>query len=215
MEDSWGPLKDESIRKVIRLPRPELQGKVSVEEALAQRRSIRRYKSEPLSLEQLSQILWAAQGITRGGGYRTAPSAGATYPLELFAVLGSSCVADLEAGSYHYQVDNHALNRHQRGDFRKELGRAALGQNFVAQAPLSLVLCTIYPRTSYRYGRRGERYVHMEAGHVGQNVHLQVISLGLATVMIGAFDDEEVSQVLELKPEIKPLYIMPVGKSLR
>jgi len=181
---------------------------------MAKRRSVRRYRSEPLALSQLSQILWSAQGITGPGKLRAAPSAGATYPLEIFAVVGKETIGDLEAGVYHYEVDSHSLSLHLRGDLRLDLARAALDQGFIAEVPVDIVVCALYTRTSYTYGRRGERYVHMEVGHVGQNIHLQAVSLGLATVEVGAFYDEGVRRALGLEEQIKPLYIMPVGKPL-
>jgi len=202
-----------NVGPVVKLPRPELEGKVSLEEAIARRRSVRRYRAEPLTLSQLSQVLWSAQGITAGGELRAAPSAGATYPLELFAFVGKQAIDGLEAGIYHYEVDSHSLVRSQRGDLRLELARAALDQGFIVSAPVDIVICAIYTRTSYTYGRRGERYVHMEVGHVGENIHLQAVALGLATVEVGAFDDEEVRKVLDVEERIKPLYIMPLGRA--
>lgn len=196
----------------IKLPSPNLKGKISVEEAIFRRRSVRRYKNDPLTMEQLSQILWAAQGTTSRSRYRAAPSAGATYPLETYIFVGEETVEGLKAGIYHYDTNSHSLALHKKGDFRADLARAALDQGFIADVPVDIVLCAIYPRTSYRYGRRGERYVHIEVGHVGQNVHLQAVASGLATVMVGAFEDEEVSEVLNIEEGIKPLYIMPVGK---
>jgi SagB-type dehydrogenase family enzyme len=197
---------------VIKLPPPLLKGKVSLEEAITKRRSVRKYRPESLALFQLSQILWSAQGVTEGGRLRAAPSAGATYPLEVFAVIGKQAIEELETGIYHYEVDSHSLSLHKPGDFRIDLARAALDEGFIAVAPVDIVICALYTRTSYRYGRRGERYVHMEVGHVGQNIHLQAVALGLATVEVGAFDDENVRKVLDVEEQIKPLYIMPIGK---
>jgi len=197
---------------VIKLPPPLLKGKVSLEEAITKRRAVRRYRPESLALFQLSQILWSAQGVTGGGRLRAAPSAGATYPLEIFVVIGKQSIEELETGIYHYEVDSHSLSLHKPGDFRIDLARAALDEGFIAVAPVDIVICALYTRTSYRYGRRGERYVHMEVGHVGQNIHLQAVALGLATVEVGAFDDEDVRKVLGVEEQIKPLYIMPIGK---
>ena len=118
----------------------------------------------------------------------------------------------LEAAIYHYNVENHSLHRHKEGDFRQQLSIAALDQEFIAQAPVDIVICGLYERTAWRYGRRAERYVHMEAGHVGGNIHLQAVTLGLAAVMVGAFSDEDVSRVMDLEREVKPLYIIPLGK---
>ncbi|MBN2186704.1 MAG: SagB/ThcOx family dehydrogenase [Dehalococcoidia bacterium] len=197
---------------MVRLPPPHIRSNMSLEETVASRRSVRRYRSEPLTLPQLSQVLWSAQGITGAGRLRAAPSAGATYPLEISVAVGKQTVEGLEAGVYHYEADTHSITLHQPGDLRLGLARAALDEGFIAAAPVDIVICALYARTSYRYGRRGERYVHMEVGHVGQNIHLQAVALDLATVEVGAFDDEEVRKVLGLEEQIKPLYIMPIGK---
>ena len=197
---------------LIKLPPPSLKGKTSLEEAILRRRSIRKFATQPLSLSQLSQILWSAQGITGIGGYRAIPSAGATYPLEVFTVIGEQTIENLKAGIYHYEVDNHSLSLHLEGDLRQRLAEAALGQGFIASAPANIIVCALFSRTAYRYGKRGEKYICMEVGHVGQNVSLQAIALGLASVMVGAFDDEEVRRILKVDEEIKPLYIIPVGK---
>jgi SagB-type dehydrogenase family enzyme len=206
---------------IIELPSPQLKGKVSLEETILRRRSVRRYRREPLALSQLSQILWSAQGITGSRGFRAAPSAGATYPLEIFVVVGKQGVIasgakqppeELQAGVYHYEADSHSLILHRAIDLRPDLAKATLGQEFIIDAPVDIVICALYHRTSYRYGRRGERYVHMEVGHAGENIHLQAVALGLATVEVGAFHDEEVREVLGVDEQIKPQYIMPVGK---
>jgi len=197
---------------LLRLPNPSFGGKVPVEEAILKRRSIRRYRSDSISLAQLSQLLWAAQGITASGGRRTVPSAGATYPLEVFVATGEQTVEGLAAGIYHYQVDNHALSVHIEGDLRDSLAEAALGQTCISACPVDIIICALFSRTAYRYGRRAERYVHMEVGHVGQNIALQAVALGLGTVMVGAFDDEEIRKALKLEEQVRPLYIVPVGK---
>jgi SagB-type dehydrogenase family enzyme len=206
---------------IIKLPSPQLKGKVSLEETILRRRSVRRYRREPLDLPQLSQLLWSAQGITGTRGFRAAPSAGATYPLEIFVVVGKQGVIareakpapeELQAGIYHYEAASHSLSLHKPADLRPDLARATLDQEFIIDAPVDIVICALYHRTSYRYGRRGERYVHMEVGHAGENIHLQAVALGLATVEVGAFHDEEVRTILGVEEQIKPLYIMPVGK---
>jgi SagB-type dehydrogenase family enzyme len=196
----------------IKLPPPTAHGKLSLEQAISKRRSVRRFKDEPLTLEQLSQLLWAAQGTTGTGGKRAAPSAGATYPLEVFVVVGQHGINTLGAGLYHYDAGNHSISLHELGDLRQKLADTALGQSSIARCPVGMVICAIHPRTAYRYGRRGERYVHMEIGHVGQNVALQAVALGLGTVMVGAFEDEDVRKVLKLEEQIKPLYVIPIGK---
>ena len=198
----------------IHLPPPTPKGSMSLEEAIDRRRSIRRFTPEPISQPQLSQILWATQGVTdTRSGDRAIPSAGATYPLEIFVVCGHDCVENISDGIYHYNPESHSLTPRRKGDLRMELARAALNQEFVYQAPVNIVICAVYERTTMRYGARGERYVHIEVGHAGQNIYLQATALGLATVAIGAFHDEQVSQALRLDKEIKPLYIMPVGKA--
>ena len=191
-----------------KLPEPRPSGEMSVEEALAARRSVRSYQDEALSLTELAQLLWAAQGITAHWGGRTAPSAGATYPLEVYAVVGE--VTGLEAGVFHYRPDGHLFVRRTAGDLRGELASAALGQEWVREAPVSLVIAARYERTTGRYGERGVRYVHIEVGHAGQNIYLQAEALGLGTVIVGAFDDQDVKTLLGIEEE--PLAIMPVGR---
>lgn len=194
----------------IKLPQPRHTSAVSIEEALLGRKSVRDYKGVPLSLEDLSQLLWAAQGMNRPGGYRTAPSAGALYPLEVYAAAGH--VGGLAPGLYRYEPQRHEVRLHRAGDRRADLRRAALDQSSVGAAPAVLVICAVYERTMRRYGERGGRYALMEAGHAAQNVHLQVVSLELGTVLIGAFRDDQVKRVLELETDVEPLYLMPVGK---
>ena len=211
------------LQAVVSLPSPRLEGKVSLEETVVRRRSVRRYRREPLQLSQLSQILWSAQGITGSRRLRAVPSAGATYPLDVFVVVGEQGVIageskqtpeKLQPGIYHYEADSHALSLHKAGDLRQDLARASLNQEFIMDAPVDIILCALYHRTCRRYGKRGERYVHMEIGHAGQNIHLQAVALGLATAEVGAFRDEELREVLGLEDQIKPLYMMPVGKAL-
>jgi SagB-type dehydrogenase family enzyme len=194
------------MAKDIKLPKPKEKGVISIEETLNQRRSVRDYKRGPLSLEQISQLLWAASG--KNLYRRTFPSAGATYPLETYLVVGE--VEGLEPGVYHYSSSRHSLEMTKEQDVRKKLSRPALGQAMIEEAQVSIIIAADYDRTTGHYGQRGIRYVHMEVGHVGQNVSLQAISLSLGTVMIGAFRDKEVQEVLGIKEE--PLYIIPVGK---
>lgn len=195
----------------IALPKPDLKGKLSVEEALNSRRSIRDYGKGSLSLRDVSQMLWAAQGITKQPqGFRTAPSAGATYPLEIYLVAGE--VEGLEAGIYRYIPGRHSLVRAAKGDARARLSAASLGQPWVREAPASLAIAAVYARTASRYGTRARRYIDIEVGHVGQNIYLEAESLGLGTVAVGAFDDSAVKKVLGLKRDEEPLYIMPLGK---
>jgi SagB-type dehydrogenase family enzyme len=197
--------------EVVKLPRPLRKSGVPVEEAIANRRSRRSYADEPISLEDISQLCWAAQGITETGtGLRAAPSAGALYPLDLFLVVGNS---DLKAGVYYYSCKNHILKRVKSGDYRKQLREAALGQEWVEKGAFDFVISATYDRTTITYGERGrERYVPMEAGHVAQNICLQAESLGFGTVTIGAFNDAQVREVISGPSEQVPLYVMPVGR---
>jgi len=195
-----------------RLPPPTERGGMSLAEAIARRRSVRRYGRESLALSHLSKVLWAAQGITDAHGLRAAPSAGATYPLEVFVLIGRESVDGVDEGLYHYDVEGHSLHRYRGGDLRRQLSIAALGQEFIAEAPVDIVICALYERTSWRYGKRAERYVQMEAGHVGENIHLQAVALSLGAVMVGAFSDEDVSRAMDLGKGINPLYIIPIGK---
>lgn len=197
---------------LIVLPTPENSGTMSVEEAISKRRSVREYSEQPLTLRELSQILWAAQGITDPSRkLRAAPSAGATYPIEIYVVTGANGVAGLKPGVYRYLVDSHELQLLSEGDVRERLSKASLGQAWIAEAPVDLVITADYERTTRRYGDRGVRYVHMEAGHVAENIYLEATGLNLGTVTVGAFDDREIQRVLGLPTEHEPLYVMPIG----
>jgi len=195
---------------MIKLPEPRYNSDVSVEEALLKRRSVRDYTGEPLKLWEVGQLLWAAQGITADWGGRTAPSAGATYPLETYLVVGD--VEGLGKGVYKYNPHQHELRRVLDGDKRAELAAAALGQGWVREGAVDIVFTAVYERTTGRYGERGIMYVHMEVGHAAQNVYLQAEALNLGTVVIGAFYDDQVKRVLNLPDDEHPLYIMPVGR---
>ncbi len=197
-------------KAVIQLPSPRLEGTVSVEHTLRGRRSVRSYRDEPLILQDAGQLLWAAQGTTSARGFRTTPSAGALYPLELYLIAGH--VTPLEAGVYRYHCRDHALSQTLSGDRRALLCRAALNQSCVRQAPAVFVFCAVYERITPRYGERGIRYVFMEAGHAAQNLCLQAVGLGIGTVVIGAFRDEEISRALDLPEAEVPLYLIPAGK---
>ena len=189
----------------IELPAPRTDGDLSLEETLAARRSIRDFTPEELTLEEISQLLWAAQGITASWGGRTAPSAGALYPLEVYVATSD--------GLSRYLPEGHRAESISTADVREALAEAALGQAAVADAPAVFVITAVPARTEAKYGGRAERYVHMEAGHVAQNVLLQAVALGLAGVPMGAFADEEVARVLGLPPGEVPLYLIPLGHS--
>ena len=209
---SGGEIMAQEAKKIITLPKPKVKGIVSLEQTIKKRRSRRSFLARPLTLEQVSQLLWAAQGITdEKTGFRASPSGGACYPLDLYLVVGKNSVEGLEAGVYHYRVNNHSLEIHLRRDKRRALALASLGQMFIAQAPISIITTVEYSRITSRYGQRGVRYAHIEVGHVGENIYLQAETLGLGTVAIGAFSDSMVSKVLNLPKEHAPLYIMPVG----
>ena len=201
----------ENELKTIKLPEPRYESEISVEEALLARRSVRNYKYEPLTLKEVSQLLWAAQGITDEKGSRSAPSAGALYPLEVYVIVGN--VNSLLSGVYKYKSQGHELAKVAEGDKRIELYNAALDQSAVKNAAVVIVFSAVYERTAEKYGERGERYVHLETGHAAQNVYLQAISLGLGTVVIGAFDDKEVKKIVNMQDDEQPLYIMPVGRN--
>jgi SagB-type dehydrogenase family enzyme len=194
---------------VIELVKPRTAGSVSVEAALQQRRSIRSFAEQPVALASVAQLLWAAQGVTHHRGLRTAPSAGALYPLEVYVVAGN--VAGLAAGLYHYRPPDHVLVQIGDGDKRAALARDALGQSAITDAPLAFIIVGMPGRTTGKYGDRGVRYVLMEAGHAAQNLCLQAVALELGSVVIGAFSDQKVGSMLQLGIAGIPLYIIPVG----
>ncbi|MBI2869761.1 MAG: SagB/ThcOx family dehydrogenase [Chloroflexi bacterium] len=207
---NYGSESSRAAGEAVSLPSPKSDGPVPLEEALRKRRSVREFRDEPLSLEAVSQLLWAAQCITAPDGFRTAPSAGGTYPLEVYAVVGK--VNGLEPGVYRYVADGHRLERVREGDLRDSLAGAALDQAAIREAPVDIVIAAVYARTAARYGDRGTRYVHLEAGHAAQNLCLQGVALGLGSVVIGAFYDEPVRERLGMPSGESPLYIVPVGR---
>jgi SagB-type dehydrogenase family enzyme len=197
--------------RLISLSRPSTTGNLAVEEALLTRKSTRTYSKEPLLLSEISQLLWAAQGITRKDGKRTAPSAGALYPLEIYVVCGQ--VHGLDPGVYRYIPNRHSLEQVLSGSRQKELSAVALKQQSIQDGAAVLVIAGVYSRTAQKYGERAERYVHIETGHAAQNVFLQATSLGLSTVVIGAFDDSGVKRVIRMQYNENPLLIMPLGRA--
>jgi len=188
--------------RIIKLPEPEIYGTMTLEMAIAQRRSCRDYLPDALTLEQTGQLCWAAQGQV--GRYRTVPSAGAIYPLEVFVVSGD--------GFFHYLQKEHSLEELSTEDLRGKLTAAAGEQGFIAKAAVTIVLACEFARTMGRYGERGVYYIYLEAGHAAQNVHLQAEALELGSVSVGAFDDEAVSKVLSLPDNLKPLYMVVAGR---
>ncbi len=180
--------------EAVQLPRPRLDGDVSVEAALRHRRSVRDFAGGSLTLAQAAQLLWAAQGITHGDAFRTAPSAGALYPLQLYVCV--SRVDGLDPGTYRYRPGRHDLVRIAAGNVQQALARSALRQGWLADGAMVIVITGVYERTTGKYGQRGIRYVHMEVGHAAQNVYLQAEALGLGSTFVGAFDDERVARRL-------------------
>jgi len=202
-------MQDQTVQ-AIKLSDPRLDSDMSIEEALLKRRSTRKYRGTPLTSAEVSQLLWAAQGMTDPRGFRTAPSAGALYPLEVYLVAGS--VDGIPAGIYRYITQRHEIANRVQGDKRAELRDAALGQEQIKQAAAVVVISAFPERTTGKYRDRGIRYVHMEAGHAAQNVYLQATALGLGTVVIGAFNDDAIRRILQMPDREQPLYLMPVGR---
>ena len=195
---------------IFSLPAPRHDSAVSIEKALLNRRSIREFATKGLELWQISQLAWAAQGLTGPDLHRTAPSAGALYPLDLYVIAGN--VNASPCGIYHYDSRRHELILSVQGDMRRELCEAALSQTSILQAAAVFAVSAVYKRMTAKYGERGVRYAHMEAGHAAQNLLLQAAALGLGSVLVGAFSDERVRQILTLKQIESPLYLIPVGQ---
>jgi SagB-type dehydrogenase family enzyme len=196
--------------KSIKLPQPDRLGELPLEEALARRRSVRSYSRTPLALSEISQLLWAAQGITSKEGDRTAPSAGALYPLELYVVAGK--VEELPQGVYKYRPHKHDLVKTSDGDLRASLAAAALDQSCIKNGSVVFVIAAVYERVTGKYGDRGVQYTHIEVGLAGQNIYLQAETLGLGTVMVGAFYEEKVAKLLNMPDNEIALALMPVGR---
>lgn len=176
------------------------------------RRTIRSFTAEPLSLEQYSQIFWAAQGVTEDWGFkRAAPSGGGLYPMDIYSIVGENFVNGLRSGFHHYDPKGHSVSLVSEGDLRNKVADAALSQTWMSTAPLNIVITVEYCRITSKYGKRGERYAIIEAGHIGQNILLQSEAMGLGVGIVGAFDDEKLRQVVNILPNHEPLLILPVG----
>jgi len=195
---------------IIELPEPRFESSVSLEEALLKRRSVREYADVPLTLEEVSQLLWAAQGITSKWGGRTAPSAGALYPLEVYLAVGS--VENIAPGVYKYRPRRHEIVQVRDEDVRSELAKATLGQAWIKEGAIDIIIAAVYERTTKKYGDRGVRYVHLEAGHAAQNIYLQAAALDLGIVTVGAFYDDRVKDIIGMLEDEVPLYVIPVGR---
>jgi SagB-type dehydrogenase family enzyme len=194
----------------MKLPEPRQTGPVSLEESIAMRRSVRTYNPGPVTIGEVSQLLWAAQGITGNDGFRAAPSGGATYPLGAYLIAGN--VTGLEPGMYRYDPASHSLSPVKEGDLRVELSEAALGQPCVRDAAAIVAFSAIYERTTERYGDRGKMYVHMDAGHAAENLLLQATALGLGGVPVGAFRTRTLAGLLGFSEAETPLYLIPIGR---
>ncbi len=204
--------QNHKVGETLSLPDPEEVGEITLEETLSQRTSSRNFSGTPLSLQEIGQLAWAAQGIGKSqdgitGATRTAPSAGGTHPLVVYVVAGE--MEELDAGIYRYHTGGHELERVVGDDKRGALAAASLNQDFISEAPVTLVVAARYEATTRAYGDRGERYVKMEAGHAGQNLCLQAEALGMGCVVVGAFDDQEIKNIL--RTDTSPLSVIPIG----
>jgi SagB-type dehydrogenase family enzyme len=207
-----GLSETENAHAFISLPKPSSDGKVSLEKAIKERRTIRDFRERSLSPNHLSQLLWAAQGITEPTtGRRAAPSGGALYPLDIYILIGENGVEKMEAGVYHYLPKEHSVSMILKGDRRREIASASLSQMWMAKAPVLFIITAEYKRITGKYGERGVRYALIEVGHVAQNLFLQSEALGLGAGIVGAYNDPEVSKVADLPSKHEPLLIMPVG----
>ena len=202
-------MANDKDREIIPLPPPATDSKTSLEQTLLNRRSVRHFTDKPLTVDQISQLLWAGQGMTNNREFRTAPSAGALYPLELYVITGRA--ERIPAGIYHYNCKDHQLINIKNGDFRSELYAVGLSQGAIKKTPITILITGVFKRTTVKYGQRGIQYVLMEVGHVGQNILLQAVSLGLGAVSIGAFNENDIIQLMDFGPEEQPLYLIPIG----
>jgi SagB-type dehydrogenase family enzyme len=193
-------------KNIITLPLPKKDGSLSIEKALSTRRSVRKYSSQLLSLDDIGQIMWSVQGMTHRI-FRTAPSAGALYPLELYI---TGMIDENLKGLFHYDVKQHSLTQRSNQDCRNLLSEAAYNQPWVKNAPVVVVITAMYDRVMKKYGKKGVQYTHFEVGHAAQNIHLQLESLKLGTVCVAGFDEKKVKEILQLTEE-SPQYLMPIG----
>ncbi|OGS21809.1 MAG: hypothetical protein A2252_06535 [Elusimicrobia bacterium RIFOXYA2_FULL_39_19] len=192
------------LADLISLPLPVLKSSTSLEECILKRRSVRQFKNKDLTLEQISQLLWAGQGITdTKNKLKSAPSAGALYPIDLYVVTSK--------GVFSYTADGHKIARTLRADLRQGLSNACQGQTFIAEAGITIIITATLSKTTWRYGEKGIRFASLEAGHVAQNILLQAVPLKLNAIPVGQFNDKEVKALLELPTEQLPIYIIPIG----
>ncbi|MCX7957694.1 MAG: SagB/ThcOx family dehydrogenase [Deltaproteobacteria bacterium] len=203
--------KREMEEKNIKLPQYKTTGKISVEETLKKRRSVRKFTDASISIEEISQLLWAAYGFTASDGRKTTPSAGATYPLEIYIAVRKA--DKLKPGLYRYLPESHSLKFIKEGDILSQVSETTYQPEMCKSAPVHIIITAVIERTTSVYGQRGIRYIHMEAGHSAQNISLQGVALNIGSVLVGAFEDEKLSRVLEAGKDEIPLYIIPVGKT--
>lgn len=196
--------------KLINLPEPITGDTVSLEESLKARRSVRDFASDILDIKTISKLLWAAQGMTANDGRRTAPSAGALYPLEVYLVVGK--IKGLDFGIFRYLPEGHRLAEISEGEHIDNLVDSVFSQRWIDDAAAIIVITSVYERVTRKYGERGIRYAHIEAGCAAQNVSLQATALGLGTTVVGAFDDSRISRILKLGKGESPLVILPIGR---
>ncbi len=204
------------VRAEIKLPKPSFTGTMSVEAAMAAKKSVRNFSSKPLTLSQISQLLWSANGnlaydAVSGATTKVVPSAGGLYPLEIFLLSGKDTVTGLPAGVHQYKPATNSLETISSGDSRSSLAQAALSQLWLARAPAIIVIAAAFERTTSKYGNRGIQYVFMEAGNSNQNLYLQAAALGLRAGTVGAFQDADVAAAIKLPKGISPLLIVAVG----
>ncbi|MCX7944897.1 MAG: SagB/ThcOx family dehydrogenase [Deltaproteobacteria bacterium] len=195
----------------IKLPQYNTTGKISIEETLKKRRSVRKFTDASISIEEISQLLWAAYGLTTSDGRKTTPSAGATYPLEIYIAVRKA--DKLKPGLYRYLPESHSLKLIKEGDILSQVSDTTYQPEMCKDAPIHIIITAVIERTTSVYGQRGIRYIHMEAGHSAQNISLQGVALNIGSVLVGAFDDEKLLRVLELGKGEIPLYIIPMGKT--
>ncbi len=198
--------------KEIALPKPVVAGQRPLEEVIKARRTVRSFRGDTLTLARLSQLLWAAYGITsETGGLKSVPSAGALYPLDIWVAVADKGVQGLEAGVYHYVPEGHKIALARAGETRKLIARASLDQGWIAEAPVILVITGEYGRCTRKYGERGIRYTLIEAGHAGQNIFLQAEALGMGAGIVGAFHHDLLQEALGIGRMHDPILVMPVG----
>ncbi len=207
------PFKSYPDAVFFELPVPEKQEGPGLWQILQNRRSQRRFKSQNLTLQQLSQLLWATQGVTTQQGpyyFRTAPSAGALYPVETYLVI--SKIDGLEPGLYHYAVTRHGLEQLKISDFAPEAAQAALDQSMIQMAPVTFIWSAIFQRSKWKYLQRAYRYIYLDAGHIAQNLALAAVGLGLGSCQIAALYDDEVNRLIEVDgKEESVVYMSAVG----